>query len=116
MNSQVRPELPTASVGSSQAPTAAVDNSAPFSNRPQSTYKSGNAVQTSGATSACSGSTDHYGSSNSPMTVISQFLACISRISRTVSSRRSSLASRCALDSQVAIASSVVRSPIFLCR
>jgi hypothetical protein len=50
MNSQVRPELPTASVGSSQAPTAAVDNSAPFSNRPQSTYKSGNAVQTSGAT------------------------------------------------------------------
>jgi hypothetical protein len=51
MSSPVRPELPTASVGSSQAPTAAVDNSAPFSNRPQSTYKSGNAVQTNGATS-----------------------------------------------------------------
>jgi hypothetical protein len=51
MSSEVRPELPTASVGSSQAPTAAVDNSAPFSNRPQSTYKSGKAVQTNGATS-----------------------------------------------------------------
>ena len=43
--------LPTAAVGSSQAPTAAVDNSAPSATRPQSTYKSGNAVQTSGATS-----------------------------------------------------------------
>jgi hypothetical protein len=51
MSSPVRPELPTASVGSSQAPTAAVDNSAPFSNCPQSTYKSGKAVQTNGATS-----------------------------------------------------------------
>jgi len=51
MSSKVRPELPTASVGSSQAPTAAVDNSAPFSNCPQSTYKSGKAVQTNGATS-----------------------------------------------------------------
>ena len=30
MKSVVRPELPTASVGSSQAPTATVDNSAPF--------------------------------------------------------------------------------------
>lgn len=29
MKSVVRPELPTASVGSSQAPTAAVDNPAP---------------------------------------------------------------------------------------
>ncbi len=47
----VRPELPTASAGSSQAPTAAVDNSASFASRPQSTYKSGKAVQTSGATS-----------------------------------------------------------------
>ena len=47
----VRPELPTASVGSSQATTAAVDNSAPLATRPQSTYKSGNVVQTSGATS-----------------------------------------------------------------
>ena len=52
----VRPELPTASVGSSQATTAAVDNSAPLATRPQSTYKSGNVVQTSGATSVrCSG-------------------------------------------------------------
>jgi hypothetical protein len=51
MKSLVRPELPTASVGSSQAPTAAVDNAAPLATRPQSTYKSGNAVQTSGATS-----------------------------------------------------------------
>ena len=50
MNIPVRPELPTTSVGSSQAPTAAVDNSAPHSTRPQSTYKSGNVVQTSGAT------------------------------------------------------------------
>ena len=45
MTSLVRPELPTASAGSSQAPTAAVDNSAPSATRPQSTYKSGNAVQ-----------------------------------------------------------------------
>ncbi len=37
MKSVVRPELPTASVGSSQAPTAAVDNSAPFPTCPQST-------------------------------------------------------------------------------
>ena len=51
MPSLVRPELPTASVASSQAPTAAVDNSAPSATRPQSTYKSGKAVQTSGATS-----------------------------------------------------------------
>ena len=51
MRSLVRPELPTASVGSSQAPTAAVDNSAPSATRPQSTYKSGKAVQTNGATS-----------------------------------------------------------------
>ena len=47
----VRPELPTASVGSSQATTAAVDNSVPLATRPQSTYKSGNVVHTSGATS-----------------------------------------------------------------
>lgn len=47
----VRPELPTASVGSSQATTAAVDNSAPLATRPQSTYQSGEVVQTSGATS-----------------------------------------------------------------
>jgi hypothetical protein len=37
MKSLVRPELPTASAGSSQAPTAAVDNSAPSVNRPEST-------------------------------------------------------------------------------
>jgi len=51
MKSSVRPELPTASVGSSQAPTAAVDNSAPSAIRPESTYKPGKAVQTNGATS-----------------------------------------------------------------
>ena len=51
MPSPVRPELSTASVGTSQAPTAAVDNSAPYSTRSQSTYKSGKAVQTTGATS-----------------------------------------------------------------
>jgi hypothetical protein len=51
MNSQVRPELSTASVGSSQAPTAAVDNSAPSPTRPESTYKSGITVQANGTTS-----------------------------------------------------------------
>ena len=51
MKSLVRPELPTASVGSSQATTAAVDNSAPLATRPESTYKSGKVVQTNGATS-----------------------------------------------------------------
>ena len=51
MKSLVRPELPTASAGSSQATTAAVDNSAPSVIRLESTYKSGNVVQTSGATS-----------------------------------------------------------------
>ena len=55
MKSPVCPELPTASVGSSQAPTAAVDNSAPSAIRPESTYKSGKVVQTSGATSHASG-------------------------------------------------------------
>jgi len=53
MKSLVRPELPTASVGSSQATTAAVDNSAPLATRQESTYKSGKVVQTSGATSDC---------------------------------------------------------------
>jgi hypothetical protein len=47
----VSPELPTASVGSSQATDAAVDNSALFVARPQSTYKSEKVVQTNGATS-----------------------------------------------------------------
>ncbi len=37
MKSVVSPELPTAAVGSSQAPTAAVDNSAPFATCPQPT-------------------------------------------------------------------------------
>ena len=55
MNVWVRPELPTASVGSSQAPTDAVDNSAPPATRPVSTYKSGKVVQTTGATSVCAG-------------------------------------------------------------
>jgi len=52
MKSLGRPELPTASVGSSQATTATVDNSAPLATRPESTYKSGKVVQTNGATSA----------------------------------------------------------------
>jgi hypothetical protein len=44
----VRPELPTAAVGSSQAPTATVDNSAPSATRPQSTYKSGKLFRQTG--------------------------------------------------------------------
>ncbi|OGB04854.1 MAG: hypothetical protein A3E79_17570 [Burkholderiales bacterium RIFCSPHIGHO2_12_FULL_61_11] len=51
MKSLVRPELPTASVASSQATTDAVDNSAPLATRPESTYESGKVVQTTGATS-----------------------------------------------------------------
>jgi hypothetical protein len=51
MKSVVRPELPTASAGPSQAPAAAVDNSAPRSTHPESTYKSGKTVQTTGTTS-----------------------------------------------------------------
>jgi len=51
MQSLVCPELSTAAVGSSQAPTAAADNSAPFVTHPESTYKSGKVVQTNGATS-----------------------------------------------------------------
>jgi hypothetical protein len=51
MKSVVRPELSTASAGPSQAPAAAVDNSAPVSTHPESTYKSGKAVQTIGTTS-----------------------------------------------------------------
>jgi putative transposase len=38
MKSLVRPELPTASAGSPQAPAAAVDNSAPVSTHPESTF------------------------------------------------------------------------------
>ena len=51
MKPPVRPELPTAAVRSSQATLAAVDNSASFLNRLESTYKSGKVVQTTGATS-----------------------------------------------------------------
>jgi hypothetical protein len=53
MKSVVRPELPTAAAGSSQAPTAPVDNSAPRSTHPEPTYKSGKVVQITGATSDC---------------------------------------------------------------
>ena len=49
----VRPEWSTASVGSSHAPTDAVDHSAPSAIRPESTYISGKVVQTNGATSEC---------------------------------------------------------------
>ena len=51
MKSVVRPELPTAAAGSSQAPTAPVDNSAPRSTHPEPTYKSGKTVQRTGTTS-----------------------------------------------------------------
>jgi hypothetical protein len=47
----MRPELPTASVGSSQAPTAAVDNSAPVPIARCLFISWGKTVQTSGATS-----------------------------------------------------------------
>ena len=47
----VRPDLSTAAAGSSQAPTAAMDNSAPRSTHPEPTYKSGKAVQRTGTTS-----------------------------------------------------------------
>src|ERR1017187_10665646 len=48
--SVVRPELSTAAAGPSQAPTAAVDNSAPRSTHPEPTYKSGKTVQLTGTT------------------------------------------------------------------
>jgi len=51
MKSVVCPELPTAAAGPSQAPPAAVDNSAPVSTHPEPTYKSGKAVQMTRATS-----------------------------------------------------------------
>ena len=51
MKNLVRPELPTAPCVRRQATHDAVDNSAPLATRPQSIYKSGNAVQTSRATS-----------------------------------------------------------------
>lgn len=50
MKSVVCPELSTASAGSSQAPTAAVDNSAPLSTHTEPTYKSGATVQITGTT------------------------------------------------------------------
>jgi hypothetical protein len=52
MKSLVRPELPNASLASLQAPTTAMDNSAPSAIRPESTYNSGKVVQTNGATSS----------------------------------------------------------------
>lgn len=58
MKDWVRPELPTAAVRSSQATLAAVDNSAPLATRPESTYKSGKVVQTTGATSESKGMRD----------------------------------------------------------
>jgi hypothetical protein len=57
MESWVCPELPTASrarVRGLRHARAAVDNSAPFTTCPESTYKSGKAVQTNGATSIAS--------------------------------------------------------------
>src|ERR1700694_1000753 len=51
MKAVVCPELSTAAAGSPQAPTAAVDNSAPSSTHPEPTYKSGKAVQITGTTS-----------------------------------------------------------------
>ena len=51
MKSVVRPELPTAAAGPSQAPAAAVNSSAPRSTDPESTYKSGKTVQRTGTTS-----------------------------------------------------------------
>src|SRR5258706_12402615 len=58
MNPSVRPELPTAALRSSQPTHAAVDNSAPFTTHPESTYKSGKVAQTNGATSGCRRSGD----------------------------------------------------------
>ena len=51
MSFPVRLKWSTASVGSSHAPTDAVDHSAPSAIRPESTYISGKVVQTNGATS-----------------------------------------------------------------
>jgi hypothetical protein len=52
MKSVVRPELPTAAAGPSQAPAAAMDSSAPRSTDPEPTYKSGKTVQRTGTTSS----------------------------------------------------------------
>ena len=67
MKSVVCPELSTAAAGSSQAPTAAVDNSAPSSTHPEPTYKSGKAVQITGTSSI---RTSKCGSSAAAMTVL----------------------------------------------
>ena len=56
MSFPVRLKWSTASVGSSHAPTDAVDHSAPSAIRPESTYISGKVVQTNGATSDVFGS------------------------------------------------------------
>jgi transposase InsO family protein len=51
MNFLVRRVFPTASAGSAQAPTTALNNSAPHAPRSKPTERTGKAVQTSGATS-----------------------------------------------------------------
>ena len=51
MKLSVRPELPTPDLRSLHPTHAAVENSALFTNDLESTYKSGNVVQTNGATS-----------------------------------------------------------------
>lgn len=51
MPSLVCPELPTASAGTSQAPSAAVDNSAPVQYRPIPLIYRGQTVQINRATS-----------------------------------------------------------------
>lgn len=51
MKSLVRSELLIASVGSTHATSAAVDNPASLTTRPESTYESGKVVQTNGVAS-----------------------------------------------------------------
>ena len=63
MKIPVRPELPTASrarVRGLRHARAALDNSAPLPTRLESTYKSGKAVQTNGATSVAPASMEAY--------------------------------------------------------
>jgi hypothetical protein len=66
MKSVVCPELPTAAAGPSQAPPAAVDNSAPVSTHPEPTYKSRETVQRTGTTSLFGHADDSIGFVNSP--------------------------------------------------
>ena len=61
MQSPVRPELPIASIASLHAPIDSKDYSAPSVIRPNSTYKSGKVVQTTGATSRTGHVLDDYG-------------------------------------------------------